>query len=97
MLACVASALPAQAKEQRWAPERWKASLSKPVYDGVVRTTHHVEAADGTTLSLTVHLPRGVTPGTKLPTLLELTPYRPLDQATDAYAQNEFSVLRGAA
>lgn len=97
VLACVASALPAQAKEQRWTPERWRESLSKPVYDGVVCTTHHIEAEDGTSLSLTVHLPKGRAPRAKLPTLLEVTPYRPLDQASGAYAQNEFFVLRGAA
>jgi predicted acyl esterase len=98
VLALLAAAAPAaHSKEGRWAPERWQESLSEPVYDGVVRTTHHIEAEDGTSLSLTVHLPAGRPPAAKLPTLLEITPYRPLDQATDAYAENEFFVVRGAA
>jgi predicted acyl esterase len=98
VLALLAAAAPAaHGKEKRWAPERWTGALSEPIYDGVERGTHHVEAEDGSTLSLTVHLPRGRKPDVKLPTLLELSPYRPLDQATGAYDENEFFVVRGAA
>lgn len=98
VLALVAAAAPAaHGKEQRWHPDRWSAALSEPVYDGVERSTHYVETEDGTTLSLTVHLPRGLKSGTRIPTLLQLTPYRPLDQAFGGYRDYEFFVLRGAA
>ncbi|HVE74924.1 MAG TPA: CocE/NonD family hydrolase, partial [Mycobacteriales bacterium] len=98
LLACLAAVgMPAHGKERRQDPERWQGSLSKAIYTGVVRSTHHLQAKDGTSLSLTVHLPAGLKSGTKLPTLLQLTPYRPLDQASGGYAGYEFFVLRGAA
>jgi uncharacterized protein len=89
---------PAGAKQsKRWSTSKWQASLSKPKYTDVVRTTHYIEAKDGTQLSLTVHLPDGLPDGKKVPTLLQLTPYRPLDQALGGYTDYEFFVLRGAA
>lgn len=84
-------------KQKRWSAERWKASLSKPKYKDVVVTTHYLEAEDGTQLSLTVHLPDGLPEGKKVPTLMQMTPYRPLDQAAGGYTDYEFFVLRGAA
>jgi predicted acyl esterase len=87
----------AAGKNKRWSTERWKAALSQPVYDGVEVTTHYIEAEDGTQLSLTVHLPAGLEKGKKIPTLMQMTPYRPIDQASGGYRNFEFFVLRGAA
>ena len=80
----------------RWNPDQWRAALSKPIYTAVDRSTVYLAAEDGSQLSLTVHLPRGLPAGTKIPTLLQLTPYRPLDQL-GGYTSFEFFVLRGAA
>lgn len=82
---------------KRWTTERWMQSLSKEKYSGVRVTTHYIEAKDGTQLSLTVHLPQGLEDGKKIPTLMQMTPYRPLDQALNGYADYEFFVRRGAA
>ena len=98
LLVLAAGAAPATAsKKKRWSTERWKATLSKPIYDDVEVSTHYVEAEDGTQLSLTVHLPAGLPRGAKIPTLMQMTPYRPLDQAAGGYTDYEFFVLRGAA
>jgi predicted acyl esterase len=98
-LAAAAPGAHAAKPAKRWSVDRWRASLSQPVYEGVTTTTHYVTAKDGTQLSLTLHLPAGLPTSTahKLPTLLQLTPYQPLDQATDAYGDFTFFVLRGAA
>ncbi|MGH2712063.1 MAG: CocE/NonD family hydrolase [Actinomycetota bacterium] len=82
---------------QRQAPEEWIPQLSRAIYSQVVRTTHYIAAEDGSQLSLTVHLPQGLPVGTKVPTLLQLTPYRPLDQALGGYGSFEYFVKRGAA
>ncbi|MDQ3952243.1 MAG: CocE/NonD family hydrolase [Actinomycetota bacterium] len=100
LIALPLAAAPASAgkdKKKRWSAERWKASLSKPKYDDVDVTTHYIEAEDGTQLSLTVHLPAGLPEKEKIPTLMQMTPYRPLDQSLGGYADYEFFVLRGAA
>jgi predicted acyl esterase len=98
LLVLAAGAAPATAsKKKRWSTERWKATLSQPIYDDVEVSTHYVEAEDGTQLSLTVHLPAGLPRGAKIPTLMQMTPYRPLDQAAGGYTDYEFFVLRGAA
>ena len=65
---------------KRWSPERWQKALSKPLYQGFVRTNHYLEAEDGTQLSLTVFLPAGLEEGKKIPTLMEISPYQPLDR-----------------
>ena len=92
------TAVPASAgKHKRWPAERWKASLSQQKYDDVVVSTHYIEAKDGTQLSLTVHLPEGLPKNAKVPTLMQMTPYRPLDQSLGGYRDYEFFVLRGAA
>ena len=92
------SASPAAAgKKKRWSTERWKSTLSQPKYTGVDVSTHYIEAEDGTQLSLTVHLPQGLPEGKKIPTLMQMTPYRPLDQIPGGYTDYEFFVLRGAA
>ncbi|MBA2725162.1 MAG: CocE/NonD family hydrolase [Actinobacteria bacterium] len=98
--ALLVAGLPAQAthtSSKRWSTERWKRTLSQPKYSGVVRSTHYLEAKDGTQLSLTVHLPDGLPESEKVPTLMQMTPYRPLDQIPGGYADYEFFVLRGAA
>lgn len=84
--------------------ETWKATLSKPKYQGIVASLAKVPAADGTTLSVTVHLPEGLPEGEKVPTLLQITPYQPLSarkstpSGTDAAGGSwGFFVLRGAA
>jgi predicted acyl esterase len=87
----------ARAARKRWATERWMKDLSQPVYTDVEVTTHYLEAADGTQLSLTLHLPGGLPTKEKIPTLMQMTPYRPLDQTTGGYVDYEFFVLRGAA
>ncbi|MGH2755017.1 MAG: CocE/NonD family hydrolase [Actinomycetota bacterium] len=84
-------------KQKRWSAERWKRSLSEPKYTDVVVSTHYLEAEDGTQLSLTAHLPDGLPKGEKIPTLMQMTPYRPLDQTAGGYTDYEFFVLRGAA
>ncbi|MFN2587840.1 MAG: CocE/NonD family hydrolase [Actinomycetota bacterium] len=98
LAALAAGAPPAVAgKKKRWSAERWKSTLSKPKYSGVEVSTHYLEATDGTQLSLTVHLPEGLPEGEKIPTLMQMTPYRPIDQALGGYDDYEFFVLRGAA
>ena len=82
---------------RRWTPEEWQASLTEPVHDGVVTTTHYLTGRDGTQLSLTVHLPEGLPAGQKVPTLMQMTPYRPLDQIPGALNDYLFFVQRGAA
>lgn len=62
--------------------EDWKERLSTPVYDGIVSTVVQLEAADGTPLALTFHLPAGLAKGAQVPTLLQITPYQPLDAIT---------------
>ncbi len=90
-------AAPAAAPARRRSPEEWLAGLSEPVYKGVVTTTHYITAPDGTQLSLTVHLPQGLPAQTKVPTLMQMTPYRPLDQIPGALNDYLFFVERGAA
>ena len=87
----------AVAGKKRWSTQRWKSTLSQPKYTDVEVTTHYLEAEDGTQLSLTAHLPVGLPEGEKIPTLMQMTPYRPLDQAAGGYTDYEFFVLRGAA
>ena len=98
-MALLLLAAPAGSQEspRRWDPEEWVAELSKPIYSQIVRTTHYIAAEDGSQLSLTVHLPEGLPADAKIPTLLQLTPYRPLDQIGEGYTDYEFFVKRGAA
>jgi hypothetical protein len=67
---------PVDAAPARIPPEAWKAALSKPVYEGVVDSIESLAAADGARLSLSLHLPAGLEPGARIPTLLQLTPYQ---------------------
>lgn len=53
----------------------WRAELTEAVYDGVVGSVHYLAAHDGVQLSLKVYLPEGLPEGTRIPTLMELTPY----------------------
>ena len=95
---CAAVAVPGAAQTpERMAPEQWKAQLSKQRFTSVTQTTRYLTAADGTQLSLTLHLPAGLPAGEKIPTLLQLSPYRPLDQGAGGYDDFEFFVKRGAA
>ena len=87
----------ARPKSKRWSTERWMETLSEPKYSDVEVTTHYITAKDGTQLSLTAHLPLGLKKGKKIPTLMQMTPYRPLDQALGGYSDYEFFVLRGGA
>ena len=84
----------------RRSPERWKKQLSRPKYDDFVSSTHYIEAEDGTQLSLTVFLPEGLPERERVPTLLEISPYQPLDRGLSAGGLapgwRDF-VLRGAA
>lgn len=90
----------------RLSPASWKAQLSKPIYEGVVDSVHALTAADGTRLSLTLHLPEGLPAGARIPTLMELTPYESFlatdynlpGVGTDAAGPSwTFFVQRGAA
>jgi uncharacterized protein len=60
----------------RLPPEAWMGQLREAKYDGVVSASTAITAADGTRLSLTYHLPRGLESGAQVPTLLEITPYQ---------------------
>ncbi|HVE98606.1 MAG TPA: CocE/NonD family hydrolase [Mycobacteriales bacterium] len=91
------AALADRARAKRWPVNRWLASLSEPRYEGVVSSKHYIAAKDGTELALTVHLPEGLERGRKIPTLLQLSPYRPLDQAGGGTPEFDFFVVRGAA
>lgn len=90
---------PAESRERRWPPQKWMRRLSQPRYETIVSTTEFIEAADGTQLSLTVHLPDGLPDDEKIPTLLQITPYQPLYQSLGegAYSDYFFFVRRGAA
>ena len=44
-------------------------------YEGIDRRSYYVTMRDGTRLAVDVHLPAGLVPGTKLPTILEQTRY----------------------
>lgn len=66
---------PIEDAEPRWTTEAWKAVLTPDITDGVTTEIVYIEAVDGTTLSLTVHLPTGMGDA-KLPTLLQITPYQ---------------------
>ena len=84
-------------RPRRWSRAEWEATLSEARYAVAAPVTHYIDAPDGTQLSLTVHLPEGVAPGTRIPTLMQMTPYRPLDQAAGGYADFTYYVERGAA
>ena len=58
--------------------EEWRRTLSEPRFDGAVSSLVRIAAADGTSLSMTVHLPDGLPEGETVPTLLQITPYQPL-------------------
>lgn len=66
---------PRPAEASRLSTEEWKALLSKPTYEGVVSSVASFTASDGTHLSMTLHLPAGLPEGTRIPTLMEITPY----------------------
>ncbi|HWC13304.1 MAG TPA: CocE/NonD family hydrolase [Actinomycetota bacterium] len=85
---------------KRWSPERWRKTLSQPRYSGFDRSNYYIEAKDGTQLSLTVFLPKGLEAGKKIPTLLEISPYQPLDRGLNPRGLNPdwlMFVERGAA
>ena len=96
---------PAPEAEPRLATAEWKALLSKERFTGVVSSVHRIAAPDGTGLSLTLHLPEGLEEGARVPTLLQVTPYQPLDGRTSTPLTGtdgpqgdwSFYVLRGAA
>ncbi len=80
-------------------PTPWQELLSEPIFDAVTSSVHYIEAEDGTQLSLTVYLPVGL--DEPAPTLLQLTPYQPLNfnsPATGTFAGRAWEdfVLRGA-
>lgn len=62
----------------RWPAEAWKATLSTQTFAEVDTSVHYISADDGTQLSLTLQLPRGLPAGQKVPTLLEFTAYQAL-------------------
>lgn len=89
--------------ERRWSTPQWKDALSGPVFNGWTRTTHYIESYDGTQLSLTLVLPEGLEPGSKIPTLLQITPYQAGRSDDSSFFGTSFSdawidyVERGAA
>jgi predicted acyl esterase len=101
LVATLGHLVPAQAKHKgsrkRWSTERWMGALSEPRYTDIDVTTHYLEADDGTQLSLTLHLPVGLPKGETIPTLMQMTPYRPLDQGLSGDTDYEYFVYRGAA
>ncbi len=60
----------------RLSTAEWKAQLSSPVFDAIDSAIHRVKAADGTLLTLTLHLPRGLPSDAKVPTVIQITPYQ---------------------
>ncbi|HWG90958.1 MAG TPA: CocE/NonD family hydrolase [Candidatus Thermoplasmatota archaeon] len=56
--------------------EAWLGNLSAAKVTGMVSTVVHITSADGTSLSLTVHLPDPLPASGKIPTLLQITPYQ---------------------
>jgi predicted acyl esterase len=82
----------------RLAPLEWKARLAAKNTSGVATTVHYLKARDGATLSLTQHLPVPIPAGTKVPTLLQLTPYQAGREPTAPPAASwRYYVDRGAA
>lgn len=75
-----------EAPEPRLPASAWKENLSAPSYSGIVSTLARLTASDGTSLSLTVHLPQGLPEGARVPTLLQITPYQPLSARTSTPA-----------
>jgi hypothetical protein len=82
----------------------WKANLSAPAYSGIVSSLARLASSDGTSLSLTLHLPEGLEADARVPTLLQITPYQPLDARTSSPRGTDgpsgswaFFVERGAA
>jgi X-Pro dipeptidyl-peptidase len=97
------------AVDPRWAGDAWRAALTTPVYDGVDSSLHYITAEDGARLSLTVHLPRDLPDGQRIPTLMQLTPYQagstPMHTPATGFMESDtwpgnswrFIVERGAA
>ena len=101
---CVSPAATVEPPPGRVPVATWVEELSEPSYDGVVSTLVRLAADDGTSLSLTLHLPDGIEPDAKVPALLQITPYQPLTlrrstpQGTDGPGGSwRFYVERGAA
>ncbi len=97
---------PAAGGPVRLTQEQWVGNLTKEVYAGIVSTVHSFDAADGTHLTLTLHLPQGLEAGKTVPALVEFTPYNSfldanydLPQAGTPGPSSSWSdyVLRGAA
>lgn len=63
-------------------PQAWVHDLSKPIYQSWTGTVHFIPAEGGATLSLMLYLPDGLPAGTKVPTLMQLTPYDAPDVST---------------
>jgi predicted acyl esterase len=83
----------------RLAFEEWNATLTKPIFESAVRTLHHLTTFDGTRLSFTLYLPEGLPADTKIPTLVQLTPYQSLNPNAEPIASSFYPsyVLHGAA
>ncbi|MDZ4867546.1 MAG: CocE/NonD family hydrolase [Alphaproteobacteria bacterium] len=66
---------PPKGPDQAWwddgAPERARAAE----YEGIERKAYYVTMPDGVRLAVDVHLPAGLQPGAKLPTIIEQTRY----------------------
>lgn len=96
---------PSTDRDARVPTETWKDGLSTASFSGVASSLHRLSAPDGTTLSLTLHLPEGLPEDAQVPTLLQLTPYQPLAARTSTPATGTsaaggswaFFVERGAA
>ncbi|MFO1534597.1 MAG: CocE/NonD family hydrolase [Thermoplasmatota archaeon] len=68
-------ATPGSAPPARIPIDVWTANLTKARFTGIANSLAATVAPDGTRLTLTVHLPQGLPPGARIPTLLEITPY----------------------
>ncbi|MBW3583858.1 MAG: CocE/NonD family hydrolase [Euryarchaeota archaeon] len=99
------TAAPEEPLVERVPPAVWQANLTKPIHEAIESALYTISADDGTKLSLTVHLPEDLPKDTKVPTLLQITPYQPLTLrkstpfGTDSVGQTSWAsyVLRGAA
>lgn len=78
---CAAPSAPGavvEAPDARIPAASWQANLSEPIYEGIVSSLARLTSSDGTSLSLTLHLPEGLPADARVPTLLQITPYQPL-------------------
>src|SRR5439155_22589047 len=70
---------PPVTQTSNWSDAPWWAGsptgTPPAVYPGAVRTSRYLELSDGCRLAADIHLPDGLRPGERVPTLVSFTPY----------------------